>query len=372
MIYLDYASTTPVEECIINKISEELRDNFGNPSSKHYYGQKAKDAIEKARCEIALTIGALPEEIYFTSGATESNNLILKAFDCDCDLACSSIEHKSILEPIKNYNYNLLNVNNDCLVDLNYLEDLLNDKHLNLVSSIFINNETGVISPIEEIFSLCKEYNDNIITHTDATQAFGKIPIDVKEMNIDSLSLSGHKIYSLKGCGALYLSNEIDKSDINSFIEGGSQENGLRSGTQNVIGIIALGEAARIAREKMNSDWQKAMWLEDILYSDLSLIDCIHFNGCLENKCPWILNVSFEGCKNNEIISAISDEFALSKSSACASEEDKASHVLEAMGLEPELCLGAIRISWGRQTTESQIRKLGARLRALVDEFKNY
>jgi len=367
-IYLDYASTTPVDKTVASQVYESMINGFGNPSSKHVYGRKARENIEKSRYEIAKTLGCLPEEIIFTSGATESNNLVIKSFDEDDFLCCSAIEHKAILNPIEAFENEKIPVNENCLLDLDYLEDLIEENEdVELCSIMLINNETGIINNIEEAFELCKEYG--VLTHTDATQAFGKIPIDVKELGIDMLSLSAHKMYGPKGIGALYISNEIDKSNLIPIIEGGSQEEGLRSGTHNVPGIIGLGEAARIARDNYTRDYNHSCLLENILMAELDYLDCIEYNGCLDNKCPWILNVSFLGCDSKDVIGLIENDICVSKTSACAKNDDP-SHVLLGMGLNDERCKSAIRISWGRFTTEREMRKAADLIRRAVESLQ--
>ena len=366
MIYLDYAATTPVDKQVADKMYEVLRKDYGNPSSKHFYGQKAKDLIEESRYNVANLIGALPDEIYFTGSATEANNMVVKALNDDDTLCTSEVEHKAILEPAKRINHIKCKVLNDCVLDFDELEYIFKNNPVNLCSIMHVNNETGIINDVEKICDLCQEYG--IIYHTDATQSVGKLEFDVKDLGIDLLSLSAHKFYGPKGVGALYISNDLDKDQWKGLIEGGSQEKGIRSGTQNVPSIVGLGEAAKISKNRIREDFQNAEKLEEILLDELSYLDNVKLNGCLENKCPWINNFTFENCWSGDVLRGVEDEICLSKSTACAINDDP-SHVLKAMGLSDEDCKCSLRVSFGRYSTPEEVRLAALKIKNAVNKI---
>lgn len=359
-IYFDNAATTKVDDKVLDEMLPYFNILYGNPSSNNSCGRAIKDRIEDSRLILAQTLNCTPNEIIFTSGATEGNNLIVKSCEelCldleePCHFIFSEIEHKSILT-LKDYledrghEVDLISVLPNGVVDLNDLEQLIKDNTV-LVSCIYVNNETGMIQPISEISKLCQE--NDILFHTDATQAFGKLKIDLADTKVDFLSLSAHKLHGPKGVGAIYKNANVE---ISCQMLGGSQENGYRSGTENVPGIIGLGEATRIANKNMQSSYAYLLKLERYFLKKLD--SCGHdyiLNGDLCCKAPWIFNIAFLDSDADTIIERLSN-FCLSKSSAC-SKGNAPSYVLQAMNIDDDLINKSIRISFSKYTTFEQI-----------------
>ncbi|EGG42094.1 cysteine desulfurase [Candidatus Nitrosarchaeum limnium SFB1] len=357
-----------------------LKEQYGNPSSIHRYGRLAHKAIEKARKQIAQLINAESSEILFTSGGTESNNTALCGISekrPNSQIITSSIEHDAILEPSKRlakngYDVVYIPVDDKGMVNLEVLENSLSDNTC-LVSIMFANNEVGTIEPISKIAKLCNE--KNIPFHTDAIQAVGKIPIDVKKLGIDLLSISSHKINGPKGIGALYIRKGID---IDPIILGGGQENGLRSGTENVANIVGFGKACEIANLNLSENIFHMKKLRDILVLKiLKEIPGVTLNGHPENRLPNNAHFTFLGVAGEDLIIKL-DEYGIAAStgSACSVHTQKASHVLEAMGYSYEQITGSLRLTLGLYNTESQIdetvnilKKVTAELRS-VSPFK--
>lgn len=359
-IYFDNAATTKVDDKVLDEMMPYFNILYGNPSSNNSCGRAIKDAIEDARLELSQNLNCTPNEIIFTSGATEGNNLIIKSCEelCSemgepCHFIFSEIEHKSILTLQKylekrGHEVDLISVLPNGVVDLNSLENLLKDNTV-LISCIYVNNETGMIQPVSEISKICQE--NDILFHTDATQAFGKLKIDLTDLKVDFLSLSAHKLHGPKGTGAIYKNNNVDLS---CQMLGGSQENGYRSGTENVPGIIGLGEAARIANKNLNSNYAYLTKLEKYFLKKLD--SCGHeyiLNGDLCCKAPWIFNIAFLDTDSDTLIEKLSN-FCLSKSSAC-SKGNAPSYVLKAMSIDEDLINKSIRISFSKYTTFEQI-----------------
>lgn len=359
-IYFDNAATTKVDDKVLDEMLPYFNILYGNPSSNNSCGRTIKDNIEESRLVLAETLNCAPNEIIFTSGATEGNNLIIKSCEELCSkteeiyhFIFSEIEHKSILN-LKEYlesrghEVDLISVLPNGIVDLNDLENLLQENTV-LVSCIYANNETGMIQPISEISKLCQE--NNILFHSDATQAFGKLKIDLSDLKLDFLSLSAHKFHGPKGIGAIYKSNSVDLS---CQMLGGSQENGYRSGTENVPGIIGLGEATKIARKNINENYSYFTKLEKYF---LKKLDSCNFNYILNGdlccKVPWIFNIAFLDTDSDTIIEKLNN-FCLSKSSAC-SKGNQPSYVLQAMNIDEDLIKKSIRISFSKYTTFEQI-----------------
>jgi len=364
-IYLDYQATTPVSPEILKKMLPYFSENFGNPhSNNHDYGRKAAEAVEEARENIANLINASKEEIIFTSGATESNNFAIKSigrnyFEKDFQIITSKTEHKCVLESVyeleqegKKVNY--LNVDENGLINLKDLENLLKQNQ-SLVSIMSANNEIGVLQPIEEIGKLCKKYK--AIFHSDVAQSIGTQDIDVEKINIDALSISAHKIYGPKGIGALYISNNI-KNTLRPLISGGGQEKNLRSGTLSPALCLGLGEACKDLIENKKKYVQHFKELKSFLLSEL-IISKLEFdiNGDVQKRIPNNLNISIKNTVAEQLFNFM-PHIALSSGSACTSGTIEKSHVLKAMNLSDERIDGSFRISVGRKTTKSEIKKL--------------
>ena len=375
MIYLDNAASTQIHEDVLNSMLPYLKEQYGNPSSIHRYGRLAHKAIEKARKQIASLINADPAEILFTSGGTESNITALRGISMknpSSRIITSSIEHDAILEPCKKLIQNgfdviYLPVNQFGVVDYADLKNHISEK-TSLVSIMFGNNEVGTIQPISEIAKICNEHN--IPFHTDAIQAVGKIPIDVKELGVDLLSISSHKLYGPKGIGALYIKNGID---IDPVILGGGQEHGLRSGTENVAGIVGFGKACEIAKNNLNENTSKIKKLRDILIEKiLDEIPEVTLNGHPQFRLPNNTHFTFLGVNGEDLIIKL-DEYGIAAStgSACSVNTQKASHVLQAMGFSLEQITGSLRLTIGIFNDHKEIEKTVDVLKKIVKELRS-
>lgn len=362
-IYLDYAATCPVDQRVVDKMLPFFTQTYGNAASRtHSFGWAAEEAVENAREEVAKTIGADPKEIAFTSGATESNNLAIKGIaeylgEKGKHIITLVTEHKAVLDSCKylerqGYEVTYLPVGTDGLVTPEQVAGAITDQTV-LVTIMLANNETGVIQPIAEIGKVCHERK--VLFHTDAVQAFGKIPIDVGAMNIDLMSISGHKIYGPKGVGALYVRRRKPRVRLTPQIHGGGHERGNRSGTLNVPAIVGFGEAARIAREGMPQEATRTAKLRNRLRDKLrERVPHAILNGSEEHVLPGHLNMSFAYIEGESLLMALKD-IALSSGSACTSASLEPSYVLRAMGLDDELAHSSLRITIGRFTTEEEI-----------------
>lgn len=376
MIYLDNAASTQIHESILNSMLPYLKEQYGNPSSIHRYGRLSRKAIEKARKQVAELINADPSEILFTSGGTESNNTALCgiALQKPCSqIITSSIEHDAILEPCKKleksgFDVVYLPVDKFGIIDLSELKNQISDNTC-LVSIMFGNNEVGTIQPIEEIGILCNQ--KNILFHTDAVQAIGKIPIDVKKLGIDLLSISSHKIYGPKGIGALYIKKGIV---IDPVILGGGQERGLRSGTENVANIVGFGKACELAKNNLNENLQTLKNLRDYLIKKvLDEIPHVTLNGHPENRLPNNAHFTFLGVHGEDLIIKLDEnEIAASTGSACSVHTQKASHVLQSMGFSHEQITGSLRLSLGMFNTFDEIDKTIHILKNVVSELRSF
>jgi cysteine desulfurase len=356
-IYLDNNSTTKLDPKVFDAMIPYFNEKYGNASSKtHYFGWEAEAAIEIARKNISNLIKCESNEVIFTSGATESNNISLhNILDLNkSHLITMSIEHKAILDVCcylesKNINVSYLKPDKSGLINLKKIKESIT-KETGLVSIMHANNEIGVIQPIKEIGEICRE--NNTLFHVDAAQSFGKIDIDVKTMNIDLLSISGHKIYGPKGIGALYINKN---RKIKPLFFGGSQERNIRPGTLPVPLIVGLGEASKIASEKMESDFNKILKLKNLLFNKIKKeIPDVIINGDFNNRIPGNLNLSFPCIEGQSIITSLS-KVAASSGSACSSSVPKPSHVLLDIGLNKQLIQSSIRIGIGRFNTEDEI-----------------
>jgi cysteine desulfurase len=377
-IYLDYAATCPVDERVVEAMLPFFTMSFGNAASRtHSFGWTAEEAVEGARDQVALMLNADPKEIVWTSGATESNNLAVKGVaeysaEKGKHIITAVTEHKAILDAGKalerrGWEVTYLPVGTDGLVDLAQLEAALREDTV-LVSIMFANNETGVIQPVTEIGALCRK--NGTLFHTDAVQAYGKVPIDVQAMNIDLLSMSAHKIYGPKGVGALYVRRRRPRVRLSPQIHGGGHERGNRSGTLNVPGIVGFGEASRIARETMAAEAARIGKLR--LHLQKSLQDGIPetiVNGSLEARLPGTLNVSFAYVEGESLLMGLKD-IAVSSGSACTSASLEPSYVLRAMGLNDELAHSSLRITIGRFTTQAELDYVVERIRNTVERLR--
>lgn len=361
MIYLDYQSTTPIDKRVIDEMSK-ANAMLGNPhSNTHRYGLEAGAMVEDARSKVAHLINASPKSIIFTSGATESNNLSIKGFvefnatEDKNHLITTTIEHKCIIETFrylekKGYQVTYIKPNKKGIIELSEIKKAIKKSTL-LMSVIHLHNEMGVIQDIESIGKLAKQHN--IAFHTDAAQSFGKIPIDVEKMNIDLMSISGHKIYGPKGIGALFIKTK-PRIRITPLFHGGGQERGMRSGTIPMPLVHGLGVAAEIAEKEMKSNFEKITKLGKKLWNGLSKIEEVYLNGDEESRFFGNVNVSF-GYIEGESLMALVPNVALSSGSACTSSTLETSYVLHSMNINDMLAHSSIRFGIGKFTTEEEI-----------------
>jgi len=377
MVYLDNNATTPLDPQVAEKMSWFIREHFGNPSSLYPIGRQVKDLLTEAREQVARALGAQRSEIIFTGSGTESDNFAiigaLEARPEKREFITSAIEHPAVLETARylekrGYVVHYLPVDRYGLVDLNYLESVISDKTA-LVSVMLANNEIGTIQPLEEIIRIARRFG--VPVHTDAVQAFGKMEVNVRKLEVDLLTVSSHKIYGPKGVGALYIRKG---TAIVPFIHGGHQEFGLRAGTENTAGIIGFGEAARILQERWKKDKERLEKLAEKLKSGLEkTIPNIIFNGHPEKRIKTTVNFAYPGLEAEAILLALATkEIYVSTGSACSEESEEASHVLLAIGLKPEIARSAIRMSLGRFNRDEDVDlvlkempEIVARLRAI-------
>ncbi len=376
-VYLDYQATTPCDPRVVDKMLPYFTQHFGNPHSRnHSYGWKAEEAIEHARAQIADLINADPREIIFTSGATESNNIAIKGVadfhksKKNHIITCVT-EHKCVLDSCRHleergFHVTYLPVQANGLIDLNLLKGAIMDQTM-MVSIMMVNNEIGVIQPVAEIGKICRE--SGVYFHTDAAQAVGKLPIDVEAMNIDLLSISGHKIYGPKGIGALFVRRK-PRVRLNAIITGGGQERGMRSGTLPTPLCIGLGEACAIAKAEMQAENQRIKNLFDRLYRGLSEnLEEIYVNGDFDQRLPGNLNISFAYVEGEGLMMGIKD-LAVSSGSACTSASLEPSYVLRALGVEEELAHTSLRLGIGRFTTEAEVDQAIASITTAVNKLR--
>lgn len=361
-IYLDYQATTPCDPRVLEVIFPYFTEQFGNAHSRtHAYGWEAEEAVEHARAQVASIINADPKEIVFTSGATESNNAALKGVaefyqDKKKHIITTQTEHKCVLETCrylehKGFDVTYLSVEPNGLISLKTLESAIREDTL-IVSIMAVHNEIGVIQPLVEIGKLCRARG--VFFHTDAAQAVGKIPMDVKEMNIDLLSISGHKLYGPKGIGALYV-NRKPRVRLMPLIHGGGQERGMRSGTLPVPLCVGLGKACEIAQMEMAAEQERLVILKNRLYEKLKTsLPQIYLNGDEHHRIPGNLNISFAHVEGEGLMMGVKD-LCVSSGSACTSSSLEPSYVLRALGVDVELSHTSLRIGIGRFTTQDQI-----------------
>ena len=359
-IYLDYQATTPCDPRVAEKMWPYLTEHFGNPHSRnHIYGWNAEEAVENARKEVADLIHADPREIIFTSGATEANNLALKGvahFQGKGHIITIKTEHKCVIETARaleqeGFQVTYLPVEPSGLVNLDLLRDAFRSDTV-LVSIAAVNGEIGVIQPLESIGRLCRD--KGVYFHTDAAQAFGRIPLDVEKMNIDLLSISSHKIYGPKGIGALYVRRR-PRVRLRPLFHGGGQERGLRSGTVPPFLCVGFGHAALLARQEMESEAERVLGLKErFLNTIMENLEAVYLNGDSVHRIPGNLNLSFFGVEGEGLMMGLKP-LALSSGSACTSTSLEPSYVLRALGVGDELAHTSLRIGFGRFTTQEEV-----------------
>jgi len=362
-VYLDNNATTPLDPDVLNEMMPYLTEKFGNAASaSHIYGHEAAEAVKFARKRVSEFINSSPDEIIFTSGATESINLAIKGFaesnfEKGNHIITTPIEHKAVLDTCKylekhGFEISYLKVDGNGIIDLDDLNNKIKNKTL-LVSVMTANNEIGTIEPMEEIGKICKE--KNIIFHTDASQAIGKIPIDVKKYNINLMSFTAHKFYGPKGIGALFIETKSPKLKLAEQMHGGGHEHGYRSGTLNVPSVVGFGKACDIAKKKMKEESEIILnFRNNMMNNFVTHIEGCSLNGHPDKRLPNNLNVSFDFTDSQKILIALKD-LAVSTGSACSSETLVASHVLKAIGKPDNLCKSALRFGIGRFNTKEEI-----------------
>jgi len=378
LIYLDNAASTEIHPEVVKEMLPYFDKYYGNPSSIHQFGRKAKNAIEKARKQVAALIGAEPNEIIFTSGGTESNNTIFYGIISQGEkfelshIITSSIEHDAVLEPIRQFEKNgcqitYLPVDKHGMINLDDITKSIS-KQTVMISIMFANNEVGTIQPIKEISKICNKYQ--IPLHTDAVQAVGKIPINVKELGVDALSISSHKINGPKGVGALFLKKG---STTTPYIVGGGQEDGMRSGTENVASIVGFGKACEIAKDKLSDNISHFQTLHSSMLSRIvKEIPHVKLNGHPQNRIFNNIHLTFLGINGEDLIIKLDEHgIAASTGSACSVHTQKASHVLKAMGFNHEQITGSLRISFGYTNTLNEVEQTVEVLKKVVSELRS-
>ena len=382
IIYMDHNATTLLDPEVLEAMMPYLTDKFGNPSSStHAYGWEARRSVEEARGQVAELIGGRPEEIIFTSGATEADNLAIKGVahayrDRGNHIITSQVEHKAVLEACKflekeGIRVTYLPVDRYGMVDPEQVKGAITDKTI-LVSIMYVNSEVGTIEPVEKVGEIAKQ--KGVLFHSDAVQGVGKIETRVDKLKTDLLSISGHKMYGPKGIGALYLRKGVK---IEPLFHGGGHERGLRAGTENVPGIIGLGKACQKAGQVMKTEAERLTKLRNRLYEGvMTRIKHVYLNGHPERRLPGNLNLSFEFVEGESLILSLKD-FAVSSGSACTSSSLKSSYVLLAMGIPEEIAHCSVRICLGRSNTEEEVdylveelSKNVARLRTMSPLYK--
>ncbi len=376
-IYLDYAATTPIDERVLTEMLPWLRNNFGNPaSSSHAYGWEAEEAVEKARAQVAATIGAQPRDVVWTSGATEANNLALKGAaqayaQRGKHILTPVTEHKAVLDTCQHletlgFEVEYLPVQADGLLSIDTLAAHIRPDTI-LVSVMLVNNEIGVIQDIPAIGALCQQHQ--IVFHVDAAQAVGKLPIDVEAMQVDLLSMSAHKAYGPKGIGALYVRRR-PRVQLTAQIHGGGHERGLRSGTLPTHQIVGMGKAFELANSVRDDEVARIRELADMLRSALLALPGIYVNGSLTQRVPHNLNLSFDGIEGEALMLDL-DQLALSSGSACSSASLAPSYVLKALGRSDQQAHSSLRISIGRFTTLAELEQAIAAIKHSVQRLRD-
>jgi len=371
-VYLDHNATSPMHPDVVDAMLPFLQNPTGNPSSLHSYGRMARSAIESARAEVASLLGCSSNAVIFTSGGTEANNLLLKGYvdrSIDRPVVSSEIEHPSVLEPLRQLQAEgqavvLLKSDHDGLIDLQAASRILASAEAQLLSIIYANNETGVIQPVAELAAMVDR--DSCLVHSDATQAVGKIPLDMAQLEIDALSFSAHKLRGPQGVGALI----VNRKPKNILISGGHQENKRRGGTENVAGIVGLGKAAQVARLEMEQKKHHLEQLRDVFENRLATIPGSVVFGQRAPRLPNTTDFALPYCHGETLLMELDRAgFALSSGSACHSAVTASSHVLTAMGVEDSLALNAIRVSFGMDNSMKDVDMLIVKLQELVNNL---
>ncbi|HSE49112.1 MAG TPA: IscS subfamily cysteine desulfurase [Terriglobales bacterium] len=377
-IYMDNHATTPLDPRVLEAMMPYLTNRFGNAASRnHPFGWEAEQGVETAREQIAKLIGATSKEIVFTSGATESDNLAIKGVaymyrEKGNHIITAVTEHKAVLDTCKRlekegFRVTYLPVQQDGRIDLEDLKRAIDDKTI-LVSIMFANNEIGVLQPVEEIGKLCRERG--VFFHSDATQAVGKVPVDVNRQNIDLMSISAHKMYGPKGVGALYVRRRNPRVQLTAILDGGGHERGMRSGTLNVPGIVGLGAACEIAMKDMPQESCKIAGLRNRLRDKIMAeLDEVYVNGSQEHRLPGNLNISFAYVEGESLLMGIND-VAVSSGSACTSATLEPSYVLKALGAGDDLAHSSIRFGLGRFNTEAEVDYVAAKVVDVVKKLR--
>ncbi|WP_434629961.1 IscS subfamily cysteine desulfurase [Chromobacterium sp. CV08] len=375
-IYLDYSATTPVDPRVADMMIPYLTGKFGNPASRsHSFGWEAEEAVENARAEVAKLIGADPKEIVWTSGATESDNLAIKGAaqfykSKGKHIITVKTEHKAVLDTCRElerqgFEVTYMDVQENGLIDIEAFKAAIRPDTI-VVSVMYVNNEIGVIQDIPQIGEICRE--KGIVFHVDATQAPGKVKIDLATLKVDLMSLSAHKVYGPKGIGALYVRRK-PRVRLEAQMHGGGHERGFRSGTLATHQIVGMGEAFRIAREEMDSESERIRMLRDRLWNGISDMEEVYINGDVDQRVPHNLNVSFNFVEGESLIMAIK-ELAVSSGSACTSASLEPSYVLRALGRNDEMAHSSIRFTLGRFTTEEEIDFTIALLKSKIGKLR--
>lgn len=377
-IYLDCHATTPVDERVLAAMLPYFTERFGNPSSiAHQYGWEAEAGVKGAREGLAEAIHCAPEEIVFTSGATEANNLAIKGvaeayFSQGRHLVTVQTEHRAVLDPCLylqtlGFEVTILPVQADGLLDLAQLEAALRDDTI-LVSVMAANNEIGVLQPLEKIGRLCRQRK--ILFHTDAAQAIGKIPLDVEAMQVDLMSLTAHKVYGPKGIGALYVRRRNPRVQLAAQLHGGGQERDRRSGTLYPPQIVGFGKAVELALAEMESESQRQRQLRDFLWEEFQQVEGVHLNGHPMQRLPGNLNISVEGVDGSALLLGLKSVAAVSSGSACSSTSTQPSHVLTALGRPESLAHASLRFGLGRFTTAEEIEVTAREAIAVIHSLR--
>lgn len=379
-IYLDYNATTPVDPRVFASMEPYFKELFGNPASAvHHWGWMAENAVTKARAQVASFIGCKSLEVTFTGGATESNNWVIFGLisklreenpDAPIHFITSNVEHSSIMKGMAaaqkmGVEVDFVPVNQDGVVDVTAVQAAIKP-HTRLMSFIWVNNEIGSINPIPELAALCKE--KQIYLHTDATQAVGKIPVNVTEMGIDMMSFSGHKIYGPKGVGALYIRGKDPKVQLNPLIHGGGQERGLRSGTVNVPAVVGFGTACELCQQNFAAEVQHMQDLRNFLWQELQQnIPGVKLNGHPTHRSPANLNIRLPGIKTEQLLPRL-QKLGVSTGSACGTGAMVVSHVLKGLGLSLDEVQCSLRLSLGRWTTQDELSRAAQILKQAISK----
>lgn len=377
-VYLDYNATTPCDDEVLHAMLPYFSKDFGNAASRsHFFGWKANEAVEYAREQVADLIGADKSEIIFTSGATESDNLALKGMyeaypSKGNHIITTVIEHKAVLDTCAHLEklgaeVTYLPVDKNGLIDLAELEAAIKPRTI-LISVMYANNEIGVLQPVKEIASIAKKHN--VIFFTDATQAIGKVKVNVQEDGIDLLALSAHKIYGPKGCGALYVRRRDPRVRLIAQLDGGGHEKTMRSGTLNVPGIVGLGKACELCKQKLSEESSRLNLLRNKLEEGLLEIGDTNVNGSTEYRLPNTTNIAFENVEGNALMIGLQKDIAVSSGSACTSASLEPSYVLKALQLKDGLAKSSLRFSVGRYTTEEEIEYVVKRVKETVKRLR--